>query len=235
MTFLPTAEAQHDSNRKQMQWAAKARIGFSFGVLPDVAGLLIFRCTIARECYIPRLQEPTMREERTQSAPPETMSVADAIRLKHALGRSITWGNSKLNAMEVAHLTRLSSGEYEAVRKEYAKWHATAWSNYTLIAVAVVCIVVGYSAGPHVWLRVAAIAIGIFCFYTLARRDGHAEGYIEGYDAGYEAGIYKALGIEPPEVAEMSEMHTEMQIDDVMVKALEKAPAPQDAASKQHD
>ena len=39
---------------------------------------------------------------------PNSMTVAEAYRLKHQLGQSITWGNSGLNALQVEELTKLT-------------------------------------------------------------------------------------------------------------------------------
>ena len=42
----------------------------------------------------------------------DSITVADAIRLKHRLNTSIPWGNSNLNALEVEGLTRLKAEDY---------------------------------------------------------------------------------------------------------------------------
>jgi hypothetical protein len=161
--------------------------------------------------------------------PPENaqyISVQDAVRLKHELGKSITWGNSNLNALGVQQLTKLTAEDYARIRKEYADWqgYLNLISNYVLIGIMLGC-VVAYFFAPYIWLRIAVLVIGISCFYSLNKREGQAEGYIYGYEAGYEEGIYKALGIKREELAEMGQMTTDMMIDDMLVQRMNERKA----------
>lgn len=161
--------------------------------------------------------------------PPEGaqyISVQEAIRLKHELGKSITWGNSNLNALEVEQLTKLTAEDYVRIRKEYKDWqtHINVINTYVLAAMVLGC-VLAYSYISYGWLRIAALGIGISCFYSLSKREGHAEGYIFGYDAGYEEGIYKTLGIKKEEMAEMHQMATDMKIDGMLTKRMDERKA----------
>ncbi len=161
--------------------------------------------------------------------PPEGaqyMSVQDAIRLKHELGKSITWGKSNLNALEVEELTKLTAEDYTRIRKEYADWqkHLNVVGNYVLSGAVLAC-VVAYFFVPYGWLRGAAIVVGISCFYILNKREGHAEGYICGYEAGYEQGIYETLGIKKEEMAEMQQMVADMKVDGMLVQRMDERKA----------
>ena len=46
---------------------------------------------------------------------PNTMTVAEAYRMQHQLGQSITWGNSNLNALQVKKLTSVLSQKYDYI------------------------------------------------------------------------------------------------------------------------
>ena len=154
----------------------------------------------------------------------DSMSVQDAIRLKHSLGQSTTWGTSNLNALQVEDLTKLTAEDYARVRKDYRKWNVNVVSTVMLVLITFGS-VGGCIYLPFWWLKVIAMSVGISCFYMLAKRDGHAEGYIDGYDAGHEAGIHKTLGIKPEEFAEMHEFATDMKIDDMLVRRMDEREA----------
>ena len=153
----------------------------------------------------------------------QSVSPSDLVRLKHQLGKNITWGKSSLNALQIEELTKMSREDYARIRKEYADWqkHLNIINTYVLAAFTLGC-VFAYIFVPYGWVRVAAVILGVSCFYTLCKREGHAEGYIDGYDAGHEAGIYKMLGIQPEEMGEMHKMATDMQIDEMVVKRMDE-------------
>ncbi len=147
---------------------------------------------------------------------PNTMTVAEAYRLKHQLGQSITWGNSGLNALQIQELTKLTRGDYARIRADYRKWNVHMGSTIALVILTLACVVTNIYFS-NTWIKIVAMGLGIGFFYRLSKRDGHAEGYIEGYEAGHDAAIYKALDIKPEDLSEMQEFATQMQIDEMVV------------------
>lgn len=167
---------------------------------------------------------PDQPSESSDATSQDSITVADAIRLKHSLNTSIQWGNSNLNALEVEQLTRLKAEDYARVRADYAKWNG--YHNFAMLGAFLACLV-GYFYldryyPHHFWLQLPLMIVGFLCFYALVKREGHAEGYIDGYDAGHEAGIHKALGIKPEEFTEMHEMATNIKIDSMIIKKLDE-------------
>jgi hypothetical protein len=168
----------------------------------------------------------TMADEPHEGHEGQPISPSDLIRLKHQVGKSITWGKSDLNALEIEKLTKLTREDYARVRKEYRAWQNNVINTYVLVVIVLACVVVFFL--PYVWLKwlkIVAVGIGIACFAAINKREGHAEGYIEGYDAGHEAGIHKILGIENEEISEMAEMATQMKIDDMVVERMDERKA----------
>ena len=156
-----------------------------------------------------------------ESKDPHLISVPDATRLKHTVNQSITFGRSNLNAVQVEELTKLTAEDFARVRKEYREWNVNMVSTIALVLLTIGC-VVAYFYFTLTWVRVVAIGLGISAFYTLAKRDGHAEGYIDGYDGGHEAGIHKALGIKPEELSEIHEFATDMRIDGMLIERMDE-------------
>ena len=167
-----------------------------------------------------------MAEEPPKGQQDQPVSLSDLIRIKHQLGKSITWGKSDLNALEVEKLTELTREDYARIRKEYwdSKKPVNVFHTYVLVVIVLAC-VGAYSFVPYVWLKIAAIGIGITCFTAIAKREGHAEGYIDGYDAGHEAGIYKMLGIKDEQTPEMADMAIKMKMDDMLVERMDERKA----------
>jgi hypothetical protein len=152
------------------------------------------------------------------------ITAEDAVRLKHSLGKSITWGKSDLNALEVERLTKLDKNDYVRIRRDYEEWQPMTQKPYFLLGVLVVCLI-GYFLTQYSWVRIIAVVIGITSFPAVSRRAGHSEGYIDGYEAGNEAGIHKILGIKNEEIADMAEMATKMKIDEMVVTRMDERTA----------
>jgi hypothetical protein len=153
---------------------------------------------------------------------PSTMTAAEAYRLKHQLGQSITWGNSGLNALQVQELTKLTAQDFARIRNQYKQNRTgVVFPTYILLALLVACIVV-YFLFANGWPKGAALLVGGMCFMTLCERDGHRDGYMEGYENGHDEGIHRVLGIKPEEAAEMREFATQMKIDDMAVGNMNK-------------
>ena len=171
----------------------------------------------------------TMADEPHEGHEGQPISPSDLIRLKHQLGKSITWGKSDLNALEIEKLTELTREDYARIRKEYREWHSNVINTYVLVVIVPAC--VGVFFLPYGWLKIAAVSIGITCFAAISRREGHAEGYIDGYDAGHEAGICKILGIKNKEISEMAETATQMKIDDMVVERMDERKAEEEESN----
>jgi hypothetical protein len=146
---------------------------------------------------------------------PNTMTIAEAIRLKHELGQSITWGNSGLNALQIEEMTKLTAEDYAQIRELY-KGRSTLIPTYGLVALMAGC-AAAYFFLNYGWVKLVAVIIGVTCITTVFRREGDAKGYIEGYEAGHDTGIYKVLGIKPEELSEMRQFATDMKIDNMLV------------------
>lgn len=156
-----------------------------------------------------------------ESKDPHLISVPDAIRLKHSLNQSITWGKSALNALQVEELTRLTADDYARVRNEYREWNVNMVSTIAFVLLTIGC-VAAYIYFSNTWVRIVAGSVGISFFYTLAKRDGHAGGYVDGYGAGHEAGIHKALGIKPEDLSEMHEFANDMRVDGMVIERMDE-------------
>jgi hypothetical protein len=91
----------------------------------------------------------------------DTMTVAEAIRLKHQLGQNITWGNSGLNALQVQELTKLTPEDYAQIPKQY-KERTDLIHTYGLLALVAAC-AAAYFFLDYGWVKVAAVIIGVTC------------------------------------------------------------------------
>jgi len=152
---------------------------------------------------------------------PNTITVAEVVRLKHQLGQTITWGNSGLNALQIEELTKLTAEDYARIRKEYGDWQKRLTVAPTLgLFVLVVSCALAHHFITYGWVKVAAVILGAMCFMTMMKREGHAEGYVEGYETGHDEGIHKVLGIKPEEADEMSHFATDMKIDNMLVEKM---------------
>lgn len=151
---------------------------------------------------------------------PNTMTVTEAIRLKHQLGQNITWGNSGLNALQIEDLTRLSAEDFARIRNDYKENRTVVvFPTYILFAMMVGCAIAYYFI-TYGWAKVAVVILGVMCFTTIMKREGHAEGYVEGYEIGHDEGIHKVLGIKPEELNEMREFATDMKRDNMLVEKM---------------
>jgi len=152
---------------------------------------------------------------------PNTITVAEAVRLKHQLGQNITWGGSGLNALQIEELTKLTAEDHARIREEYREWQKrlTVIPTYGLLVLVVGCAVAYYFI-TYGWVKVAALILGAVCFMIVMKREGHAEGYVQGYETGHDEGIHKALGIKPEEADEMRQFATDMKMDNMLVEKL---------------
>src|SRR5712691_8626384 len=96
-----------------------------------------------------------------------SISVPDAIRLKYELGKSITWGNSNLNALDVEQLTQLDANDYAQIRKEYADWqkHLNVLNNYVVMALLLGSLVAIFAVTG--WLRIVAEVMAALSGYMV--------------------------------------------------------------------
>jgi hypothetical protein len=165
-----------------------------------------------------------MPDEQASNKGP-SISIPEAIRLKHELGKSITWGNSNLNALEVEQLSRLDANDYAQIRKEYADWqkHLNVFNIYAALALLLGSLVALYLVTG--WLRIVFEVIAALSGYVIIKREGHADGYVSGYEVGFEAGIHKTLGIKNEEIPDMTKMATDMEIDEMLVKKMDERKA----------
>jgi hypothetical protein len=196
-----------------------------FGPLRDIHARILPRW-LNRLRYNSRHWGAAMADEPHEGREGQPISPSDLFRLKHQVGKSITWGKSDLNALEIEKLTELTREDYARIRKEYRDWHKGFNLDNTYLLVVIVLACVGaYFFVPYFWLKIVAIGIGITSFAAIAKREGHAEGYIDGYDAGHEAGIHEILGIKNEEIPEMAKMATQMKIDDMVVERMDERKA----------
>ena len=148
------------------------------------------------------------------------------IRLKHEVDTSISYGKVGVNAKTISELHRLSAEDWVKVRSEYGDWYKKmcTFRAVTLYIIAIVGAAVWiYSrAGVWWWIAVAGLLVALYSAAAIVRRGGHQEGYIDGYDAGFERGVNRVLGLSDEEAVEAAEMATEIQVDENMVRALDK-------------
>lgn len=113
-----------------------------------------------------------MADEPHEGHEGQPISLSDLIRLKHQLGKSITWGKSDLNALEIEKLTELTREDYARIRKEYREWrkHLNVINMYVLAVIVLACVGVFFLS--YGWLKIAAIGVGITCFAAISRREG---------------------------------------------------------------
>lgn len=153
---------------------------------------------------------------------PETMTIVEALRLKHQLGQDIRWGHSGMNALQIQELAKLTAEDFARIHRGYKDNRSvTVFPTYVLFLMMVGFAVV-YLFVPYGWAKLLAVIVGMMCFMTMMKREGHREGYVEGYEIGHDEGIHKVLGIKPEEADEMHKFANDMMVDDMVLKKMDE-------------
>jgi hypothetical protein len=151
----------------------------------------------------------------------DKMSIKDAIRLKHELHQDIRY--SGYNAKEIQEMENLTKDQYADLKRQLSEIEKSWWffPDYVWFTGIVV-------AGFCIWyfpLRIVHLACLIvigYCIANLAYRAGVSYGYERGYEGGHEEGVHKALGISDDDAHEISEIATEMEIDENIIKKMDE-------------
>jgi hypothetical protein len=147
------------------------------------------------------------------------LTVEQAIRLKHKIAKSITYGPG-LNSRQILDLQKLDREKWAKVRRDYDEWHKSTKMQLFLLAVAIVSAFGAYRYKG--WVSIIAFLIAFYSVGALFKRDGHREGYFEGYEAGYEEGIFHSFGIDDNEATEVHKMAVDMEIDEMVIEGFDK-------------
>lgn len=152
---------------------------------------------------------------------PRTISVADAIRLKHKLNRQVTYGG--YDAQQLRVLRRMSAEDWRAVHTAYQKltWLHPA-SGWVLGILGLGCSFWMVLRGLTWPLVICAIVLYNLAGCRYGKREGHRTGYIDGYADGFDEGIDKALQISEEDRKDAEERSTEMEVDEMTIAHLDK-------------
>lgn len=149
------------------------------------------------------------------------ISVQDAIRLKHDLNNSIKYGG--YNAKEIKELERLSE-EQRAKLNENLSHIKNNWWLFPDWVMAIGFLVAGCLLFyfQSVFARLFCLIAMTYCATQVAYRLGVYFGFSEGFQEGHEEGVDRVLGISPDDSFEISERATEMEMDDMLIRGLDK-------------
>ena len=156
--------------------------------------------------------------------PKGSFTTPDALRLKHELGKSITWKG--LNAVEVLSLTEMTADRWRKVYQDYEEWyHHKGMGGFGLwLPVAALLIGAGmyfFTSGDLSQYGRTAMLLGLaWLLWRVGRRQAHREAYAEGYEAGLEQGVYRTLGISDEEAPQLWELGREMELDEDILERL---------------
>jgi len=158
-----------------------------------------------------------MGDEETK---PKTVSVQDAIRLKHGINKSSIYGG--MNAQEYHKFCKMTVEDWTRVRKQY-----DAWIRSTRVVSPIwfwIWLAAGVAATYFFqrWLKLIGTVILVLTFYQVVRRGDHREGYMDGYEAGRQEGIDKALGITDENAKDAADRRVEMEVDERTISAFDK-------------
>lgn len=159
-----------------------------------------------------------------------SMSIADAIALKHELGKMITYRG--LNALEIKELKKISIERWRAISGSYDKWQAAIQPLYKKYSLFFFLASLAFSwfLGKYSWI---GLGFAMLFVYFYGFNEGRREGYMEGYESGNEEGINAALGLSDEQSKEISDLAIEMQVDETILNSLAKSDAtsPSDGSS----
>jgi hypothetical protein len=144
------------------------------------------------------------------------IGIKDAIRLKHTLNETITYGG--LNARQVDEIVNLTPDQRAELNRQLSEIRKTwffppdyAW--YAGILISGCCWL--FFRRPII--SEIALLFAIYCTGQLCYRAGVQYGYIRGYESGHEGGIHKVLGITSEDAKDIRERAVEMEMDEMVL------------------
>jgi hypothetical protein len=103
------------------------------------------------------------------------------------------------------------------VRKSWWIYPDWAWFAGALAGISVILFV-----SRETFPIVGAMLVSGYCVLQLGFRIGHQEGFARGFEDGNSSGVDKALGIAAEDMNDILERSIEMQIDDSIIKSMDK-------------
>lgn len=154
----------------------------------------------------------------------ETINITDAVRLKHSLNQSITYGRSDLNAQQIEELKRLDSDQILQLNEILSDIRKSWWltPNWVWWGSALVVIFIILFISRETLPMVVALFVFGYCVIQLGFRAGHQQGFSRGYEDGHCSGVYKALGIDAKEIKDLHERSKEMLLDENVIANMVK-------------
>ena len=150
----------------------------------------------------------------------DTMSVQDAIRLKHDLNKSIKYLG--YDAREIKGLKRVSGEEFKQLYASIPVLREAWWffSDRTML--------IGFLVSGCSLLYFTSDIARLFCIVGMiyfatqvSYRRGVWYGYIQGFTYGHEKGVEKVLGISAVESTELRDRAIEMEMDERLIQGLD--------------
>ena len=147
--------------------------------------------------------------------------IDDAIRLKHEINKSITYQG--FDAKEVEDLTKMTSEDYRKIRLKYAEQlkESTIIPNFIWYALTIIGIFLIFFSALWYFKLLGLICVG-YSSLQIGSRVGNPEGFIIGYEWRLSDGVYKTLGIDEKEAADIYKRATEMEMDESLIQRIEK-------------
>jgi len=147
--------------------------------------------------------------------------IDDAIRLKDEINKSITYQG--FNAKEVEELAKMTAEDYRKIRLKYGE-QLKEWTiipNFIWYALSIVGILLIF--WNALWyLKLLGLASVGYSALQIGSRVGNPEGFIIGYEWGLSDGVYKTLGIDEKEAADVHDRSIEMEMDERLIKGIEE-------------
>lgn len=152
-----------------------------------------------------------------------SIGVKDLLRLKHQTNGQITYGKSNLNAREVEQLQELDEKQIQHFKESLAyvrkSWFLFPDWFWVVGALTGIVIMLYTNGTPKM---IGGSFILAYCAGKFMYLAGHQEGFTRGYEDGHTVGVNKALGIREEELDDLNERSTEMQIDENLIKRMDK-------------
>ncbi len=151
----------------------------------------------------------------------------EAIRVKHEVNQRIQYGELGMNAKQVKSLWEMNtdswkklSEEIKYINKSWFLLPQWLWKILSLFSFLLCSYL--YIFNIHQYIFYGSILIFILSTYHTGYLKGHNYGYIDGFQSGHINGVNASLGITLDDEKDIHERATEMEIDEVWVKALDK-------------
>ena len=151
------------------------------------------------------------------------VSIEDLVKIKAEATRNITFGAAGKTALELDALLALNNPQYDEIRTNVSRIRSERiFPNWIwpIVALFGLSLLVKYSM-PHFWSGVG-LCLALLGIYMRGVRIGFLEGYQDGFRDGNQSGVCKVFGVSPDSCNDISELATDMKIDEVMTRSFEK-------------